>query len=310
MVFTSGVFPLARIYQVSMEFMLVFGLVLLASGIFLKVLNSKVSDFQDQEDFVLMQNLASVLRNEVLLATQVNNNYIRQFVIPPNLNGKNYSLALEKDILSINITGEKGKSVAVIFPAEIKGGFLEKNHPGFLNYCITKNSNDIRISRNLVSLELASVNGDYVVLSSSIKKKDTFTLYLRSDCVFNLQSVSFDLVYSPKVSFQGAKVPDTHLSAVANSINDPLSKWMGKAGYYTSSCSASSALRCNQMFIVKLGKGPLGSGVVLELEFKADQIGDSDIGVRNLEVIDNKIGPNSPGYIPPSSQGVKINIKS
>ena len=299
-----------------MEFMLIFAIVLILSVVFLRTLNTSLSDLQDKQDFVLMQNLANMIRNEIVLTSQVSDNYIRRFEIPYKINGKNYTLKLEKDELIINITGEKDKTAYILFPQELKGGFIENNELGFLDYCITKNSDEIRISRNQVSLEYAAYDygddgfdtDDYDYIDSligvlSVDRGKRFRIYLGVNCVFNLQSVNFDLAYDEnKLNYIEALKPIDHNPISGNpSI---LSGWIGESYFYGSSCGAD----CKKISIVKVGRGPLGSGIAAEFEFEASHAGTANIGIKDLELIDASITPDTEGYIPPSAVGTSVRI--
>ena len=308
--------------QISMEFMLIFTLVLLLSMVFLSLLSARLSDAENKKDFALMQNLAHTIQNEILLASQVHDNYIRKFEIPYDINGKNYSMKLEKDELIINITGENGSTVYNVLPQEIKGGFLENNKLGFLDYCITKNRNEIRISRNQASLEYAAYDqgdfgfdtADYNYINAlsgplSVNRDGKFRIYLRVNCVINLQSIVFDLYYDGnKLQNVGAlKQIDQEHIPISSPTTDILSEWLGDGHYYDSQCEDNS--NCRHITIIKVGEGPLGSGIAAEFEFRAkNQIGKANIQIKNLELIDSSITPEQEGYIPPSVVDTSVEI--
>ncbi|MBT4648259.1 class III signal peptide-containing protein, partial [archaeon] len=151
--------------QVSAEFILIFTVVLSSFLLFLNIINSRLGEVQEQKEYILMQTLASNIKEEIILATQVHNNYIRRFSIPLNINTKDYNMYIEKNELKIdlydagNYEGEPSKTVYAVLPIDVKGGFVEEKDENTLDHCVTKNQFDgIRISRNQVSLDIDTRN--------------------------------------------------------------------------------------------------------------------------------------------------------
>lgn len=304
--------------QVSVEFILIFAIVLSVSVFFLGILNKNLSEINDKKDFALMQKFANNIRNEIVMASQVRDNYVRKFEVPYTINSKNYTIKLQKDELIVNITHENNKRIQIFLPQEVKGGFLENNELGFLDYCISKNNNELRISRNQASLEYSAydnqndgfnIPADYDYADSiigllSINKNENFRIYLRVNCVLNLQSIDFNLVFDNDRLRYISALKQTDHGIIAGNPNE-LSQWLGDAYYYDESCG----LGCKHITIIKNGKGPLGSGVAAEFEFQAIDIGTANIEIGNLKLIDSSITPTSQGYIPPSTTGIAVEIK-
>lgn len=303
--------------QVSIEFTLMFAIVLLVSMLFLRTLYNNLSKLEDKKDLALMQALANNIKNEIVIASQVHDNYIRKFELPYTVNDKNYSIKLEQDELILEMAQEKDKKVHMFLPESVKGGFLENNELGFLDYCITKNNNELRISRNQVSLEYSAydfgndgfdVPKDYDFIDSltgtlSVNKDNLFRVYLRVNCIFNLQSIDFKLLFDDNLlSYLNALKPIDHAAIMGNP--NILSEWLGESFYYDDSCGSG----CKHITIIKNGKGPLGSGVLAEFEFKASKKGNADITIDNLKLIDASITPTTIGYIPPSAVGTSVVI--
>ncbi|MBI3027378.1 hypothetical protein HYY70_04645 [Candidatus Woesearchaeota archaeon] len=309
--------------QISMEFMLIFTLVLFISVAFLKTLHQNLSDLQDKNDAIAMENLVNEIKNELILALQVHDNYIRRFDIPYKLNGKNYTLNLQEDELIINITEGKSKQLRTFLPHEMKGSFLKNNELGFLDYCITKDNDEIRVSRNQVNLEYAARNRregddddfDYDATPTetlSLRRNHKFRIYLRINCVFNLQSITFLLSYNKdKLDYKRPIKPIDHSPVEIGALN-VMSHWMREANYYEDECTEDEGegitycrVRVN---IIKQGRGPLGSGIVAEFEFKAIEEGETFIDITDLELYDASISPTNEGNIPPSSVGISVEI--
>lgn len=304
--------------QISMEFTLVFVIVLVVALVALKAFQTRLSEMEDREDFIYMQNLASTIQKEILLASQVNDNYIRRFEIPYKLNGKSYTLKLDKAELIVNITEEDDKALYAIMPWEVKGSFIESNEPEFLDYCISKNNNEIRVARNQVSLDYAAYDkdndgfdqNDYEFAASlrdvlNANKNQKFRISLAVNCVFDLQTIDFDLFFdNEKVDYAKALKP-IDKGQIFSGNNYLLSSWIGSAYYYEiEQCGEG----CRHITIIKSGKGPLGSGNVVEFEFQTKEEGLTNLEIKNLKLIDASISPDKGGFIPPSAVGNVVKI--
>src|SRR3989344_125196 len=181
--------------QISMKFIMVISLFFLFFTGFLALTHSQYSELNDERDYAMMTDLASSIRNEVLMASKVRNNYIRNFEIPYKVNGKDYNISLEKDVLTIE--NEEKKSVTIALPADIKGKFIERTELGQLKHCITKNEIDgIRISRNLASIELEEdlnlkeMDNDGIL---DIDDGKEFYAYVKMSCLDNIITIKFTL---------------------------------------------------------------------------------------------------------------------
>ena len=182
--------------QISLEFVMLISLVFLVFIGFMALMQNQFSQLNEEEDYSSMYNIANLIKNEVLIASKVHDNYIRKFEMPLALNGKDYTVDLQKDVLTIKITGEDS-SVTVILPVQVKGGFIEKNEAGQMEHCITKNQHDgVRIARNQASIELEEdvnlkdIDNDGIL---EINSGNEFSAYVRMNCIDNIQTVGFSL---------------------------------------------------------------------------------------------------------------------
>jgi len=291
---------IAKKNQVLLEFVIISAVALLILVVFLGILKDNLNRVADEKDKVAMQNLGNAIRNEVILASQVHDNYVRRFEIPLSLNSNPYALTLHPSGMSIWM--ESNKSHFVAFPHDVQGKFLSENEPDFLDYCISKNADDIRISRNQVSLENSVGKNSFDVADGG-----EITLYVRANCIFNLQSLEFELHYSPEnmTDYKPVK-PVNDLLITANPV-EPMSRWGSKdwnVFFYDDDCG----LGCDKITIIGIGHGPSGSGYVAAFNFTASGSGVTRVEIRELELIDASISPTSSGYIPPTVVNAEVTI--
>ncbi|MBN2423291.1 hypothetical protein JXB41_08770 [Candidatus Woesearchaeota archaeon] len=193
----------------------IFTLIFIAFLGFLVMINSTITDITEEEDYAAMRNFAENIKNEVILATQVHDNYLRRFHVPADLNGKEYNAYLRGDILDIELkeSYEITKTYTTALPVEVKGGFIEDKTQNLTDHCITKNNFDgVRIARNQVSLELYDLNGLPIQSEeefTSLSKGKTFYVYARMSCVEDIRGVQFTISFDEnKIKHIGHSVID------------------------------------------------------------------------------------------------------
>jgi len=138
-----------------------------------------------------MKNLANNIKNEIILAGSVSDNYLRNFDIPFSLNGKKYQMEIDDDELVIKLYENEREigNFLFILPTKIKGTFIEDINENTTKHCITKNNYDgIRISSNQASLD---------VNFSEIETDKEFDLFVSLNCVENVKSFQFTIKYDP-----------------------------------------------------------------------------------------------------------------
>jgi hypothetical protein len=187
--------------QISVEFIMIFTLVFAAVIGFIVIINSRLTDIKNDQDVLIMKDLASNIKSEIALAASVNNNYLRRFSIPSRLEGREYKIALTTDELSIKML-EGGITVNdyfTILPVPVKGGFIENIDINSTEHCITKNDFDgIRIARTQASLDVDTSN---MTLTESIvlKKGDEFGVFFSLNCVQDIRSARFTVRYNDSI---------------------------------------------------------------------------------------------------------------
>ncbi len=299
--------------QVSFEFILIFTLVLMALIGFIYIINRRIGEISEQQEFLAMKNLANNIKNEVVLASSVRDNYIRKFEIPYRILGKEYNMFIENDELVIEtLENEKvSNSYFTVFPIHVRGTFIEDIQPDNRDHCITKNEFDgIRIAKNQASL--ASEKFKY-------EEGDEFDVLVRLNCLENIQSFRFTLSYDDSVlelidDKPVTRVSDPDLNPLFSSYTtvydyspDPnitqtiLFVYPGRFtyGYIGSDCETGSGNVAKLRFRIK----DISENVKTEINF--DQTFEED----NLLLLDcsNKITREG---LPDSKKGISLTLLS
>ncbi len=80
--------------QSSIEIVLLISFMALVSAVFLLAINDRMTWIQKQKDIKLIEDMGSVIGDEITLALGVEDGYSRTFEIPQTLRGINYSVEL------------------------------------------------------------------------------------------------------------------------------------------------------------------------------------------------------------------------
>ena len=177
--------------QISFEFIIIFGLVFFILIGLIYLVYYRLSELSDLQQDITMKNLADNLINEIVLASSVNNNYLRRFDLPARLSGKKYRLSLDNSEINIQLLENNNiiDEYLVVSPVDIKGGFIEDIDLNTTSHCITKsNADGVRIARNQASLDTNA---------SGLKKGDSFEVYLSVNCVEDAKSITATISYDP-----------------------------------------------------------------------------------------------------------------
>lgn len=186
--------------QVSMELVLIFSFVLVIFIAFMGLITQQFTEASEKKEYKEMAILAENIKNEVMIASQVYNNYLRKFEIPYTINQRPYTILLEKDVLSINTSD---KEYILILPFEVKGSFSDEvgsfsrsMDPDTLVHCITKSISDgVRISKNQVSIELNITDTNENGIPD-VKIGEHFLAYVRINCVEGIKGFGVTLRYN------------------------------------------------------------------------------------------------------------------
>jgi len=87
--------------QTAVEFIIIFGAALFFFLLFLLVINEQTADKKREHEVQMLEEVAKAVKDEISLATQSSNGYLRQFSIPSTLDGKNYQLKIIDDMINV-----------------------------------------------------------------------------------------------------------------------------------------------------------------------------------------------------------------
>ena len=80
--------------QISLEFMLLIGFLLLVFVTFLAIIQYRMVEAIKEKELELLQEVANFARNEINLAATVEDGYYRLFTLPNSVSGKQYTIEL------------------------------------------------------------------------------------------------------------------------------------------------------------------------------------------------------------------------
>ena len=300
--------------QISVEFIIIFTLVFFALIGFIYIINIRLSDISEKQELMLMRNLANNIKSEVIIASSVNNNYLRRFDIPTKIKGKEYNMSIDNDELIIELIENDHvvREYFTVFPVHVKGTFVEDINYETTDHCITKNDFDgIRIARNQVSLDTNH---------TKIDQEESFDVMVSLNCVEDIRSVQFTLKYdSSKLDLiQSSVEPITRYNYrdLNPLFNDVLSEtpYAGKIssvvdlkfvepgrytyGYIARECASGSGNIARISFEVKAGADPGRTTIKFDPDFKE----------RNLIVLDCFTNAETREGIPDSRKNLNIEI--
>jgi hypothetical protein len=280
---------MTRKSQISFEFILIFTIVFMALMAFLYIMNTRIAEITDEQDYLIMQNLANNIKNEIALAASVSNNYLREFDIPAYLRGSRYRMVITDSDLTIRML-DSSKEYYTVFPVEVKGNFVEDITPDVTSHCITKNEYDgIRIARNQASITSTK---------ESVSEGEEFDVYVSLNCVKKIiimqASISYD---SDVLDFVSYEIITRHTHAGDNPLfSDKLLEiyYINRFPFYN--YPGEPAIKDGRFTFGFSGKDcTTGSGNVAKLKFKAISVPhtgytsiefDPTIGTDNLQLWD------------------------
>lgn len=105
---------MAKKCQSAFEFLLLVGVVFFSVVILVAASYSNIAELRAKRDFFLARDTAFVVQNELVLANQVEDGYKRSFFLPQKIDGRDYSLLIVQN--SLTITTPKA-SYAVRIPS-------------------------------------------------------------------------------------------------------------------------------------------------------------------------------------------------
>ena len=109
--------------QTAIEFVLLIGFVLFAFTIFFVIINYNTEDKQNQKRQVAIESVAETVKDEIDLAYNSEDGYIREFNLPETLNGLEYDLNISEDIVDVYTINSNNRVSVVI--KEISGDIIK-----------------------------------------------------------------------------------------------------------------------------------------------------------------------------------------
>lgn len=287
--------------QVSFEFVLIFSLVFFSIMGFLYIANTKLDEINDQKEQLILETVADDIINEVVIASSVEDNYVRKFDVPGRLLGKYYEMSIEDNLLMIDVFDRSGNIYKNYFkhiPIAVKGTFIEKINETNKEHCVSKSDFDgVRISKTQASLDLAPGTGEITAGG------EQFEVYLSLHCVENIRSLKFFIEYNETyldfVDFEVIKqsnYDDRYLNPL---FDDAVSYEYGSDdAYITRSLLADSCI--------------FGSGNIAKVTFQTlEQEGDTSIKFHpdfELEIYDCNLERDTKSGLDNSKKDLDITV--
>ncbi|MEM3374294.1 MAG: cohesin domain-containing protein [Candidatus Woesearchaeota archaeon] len=323
-------FKIAKIAQISFEFILIFGIVFLVITGFIYLITNRISEISQEKENQEIINLINDIKNEIIIASSMHNNYYREFELPTRLMGYEYTLNLSNDEITLIIFdkyylgGNKKvkKTYNSILPTFVKGNFAEKINETTNRHCITKSDKDgIRISKNQASLESKQSN-IYSKYDVIVNENNEFDLYLNLYCVNNLRSIQITIKYDPNfISLERTGII-TSSSYNENSLFDSV--------FVVNLDNSHKEINSISYPLISPSEGRFslgvignecasGSGSIAKLTFKAKNVNDDTetninfdelFGDSNLRLLDCNFNAYSIEDLPDTKKGALILIKN
>src|SRR3989344_5578267 len=89
--------------QVSTEFMVFVGMAVVLLMIYMAIANNFLNLAYSQREIISAQDLAKILKNEINLASRVENGYIKEFQLPYQVDYKNYTIQIPPTVREVCI---------------------------------------------------------------------------------------------------------------------------------------------------------------------------------------------------------------
>lgn len=91
--------------QGAIEFVIIFGALLVFFILFFTAIQNNIENKNSEKERVVAQNVALDVQEEISIAADASEGYIRNFTTPSNILGKDYTLNISDEILSIEMEG-------------------------------------------------------------------------------------------------------------------------------------------------------------------------------------------------------------
>lgn len=125
-------FKLTKKAQVAMEFMILVGFLLFVFSMFFVSINERMSDKAQERKDLIVKQIAVAVQDEINLASQSIDGYEREFKIPIDISGDNYTVGIVDDLVFVKTSDEKHAIALPVLNATgsiVKGiNKIEKNN--------------------------------------------------------------------------------------------------------------------------------------------------------------------------------------
>ncbi len=107
--------------QTAIEFVVIFGMVLLFFIAFFAVIQSNIEEKNQEKKRIIAQNIGLGVQDEINLAAGSSEGYYREFYIPKNIIGYEYEISIEENFILIS-----GDKLAMSFKIPLITGSIKK----------------------------------------------------------------------------------------------------------------------------------------------------------------------------------------
>ena len=109
--------------QVAIEFLIIIGAVVFFVSIFLLAIQNSQQEKTYQQQNIQLKEIALTVQNEINLASESSDGYVREFIIPKTAGSQEYQITLDLGIVYIKTTDNKH---ALTLPVQEVTGNINK----------------------------------------------------------------------------------------------------------------------------------------------------------------------------------------
>jgi hypothetical protein len=118
--------------QGAIEFIILVGILLVAFALIIGALAVSTNRINSEKEIIIGEDLVNKVQQEVQLAHQVNEGYYRIFKLPEKLGGKDYTIDITNNVVTVTIEGSDYWRYLQPVQGEIQKGsnIIEKKEDG------------------------------------------------------------------------------------------------------------------------------------------------------------------------------------
>lgn len=136
--------------QSAVELTLIITFMFLVFFIFFLVVGSKMADVQKDENRQLLEDLTKIIKEEIVLASNVEDGYFRTFEIPQALTGLNFNMSLLRE------TGVNHTELVITFVNYTDDVSYIERLPKNITGNLSKGINNISKKKGVICLNIAT----------------------------------------------------------------------------------------------------------------------------------------------------------